>query len=145
MEDVIIRPAVLSDSAVIARLITQLGYPSTEAEMHDRMEAISADADHMTFVAEREGQVLGVIGVRVGIHYERSGRYGQILVLVTDETARSLGIGALLVAEGEQWLSEMGARVVVVTSGNHRVGAHKFYTRLGYDPTGQRFFKNLNQ
>jgi len=144
MSDITVRPAHIDDSAAIAELITQLGYPSTEPEMHERLLAIAADADYVTYVAECDGRVAGMIGVRRGVHYERSGPYGQIIALVTAEAFRGRGIGALLVAEGERWLREIGANVVVVTSADHREGAHRFYERLGYDATGRRFFKRLS-
>jgi hypothetical protein len=35
-----------------------------------------------------------------------------------------------------------GARVLVVTSGNHRAGAHAFYESCGYSFTGRRYRKS---
>jgi hypothetical protein len=38
-------------------------------------------------------------------------------------------------------LFRRGVRVVVVTSGNHRAGAHAFYGKRGYTCTGRRYKK----
>jgi hypothetical protein len=38
-----IREATCEDAGVVAELITQLGYDTTEAEMHHRLQRIGAD------------------------------------------------------------------------------------------------------
>ena len=74
--------------------------------MRRRLAAILPDSGYMTFVAEFEGEVVGVIGVGVNYYYEKNGIYGRLLVLVVDEKWRGRGIGASLVAEAERGLKE---------------------------------------
>jgi GNAT superfamily N-acetyltransferase len=138
-----IREATLADAAAIAGLITQLGYPATPAAMHGRLEALLADPDYRTWVAEAAGQVVGVAGAGVGLQYAGDGIRGQLLALVVDELWRRRGIGAALVATVERWLRERGADAVVVNSRHSRLDAHRFYKQLGYQDTGLRFVKAL--
>ncbi len=90
-----LRPATREDAALSA-LMTQLGYPTTPAEMAARLDAIFSDDNYHTLVAERDGRVVGVVGAHLCMYYEYTGLCGQIMVLVVDEQARSQGIGSLL-------------------------------------------------
>ena len=144
MNEVKIRCARSEDSPAIARLMSQLGYPTSSHEMKERLASIMLDSDYMTFVAEHDEQVVGVIGVGVFNYYEKNGTYGRVLALVVDEKRKGHGVGASLVAEAERWLKERGVSAIVVNSGRQRTDAHRFYKRLGYDETGLRFVKSLN-
>ena len=138
-----IRSAVLADAPAIARLMTQLGYATAADEMKERLLGILPHTDYMTCVAESAGEVVGLIGAGRSRYYEKNGVYGRLLALVVDETWRGRGVGALLVAEAERWLTERGVTSVIVNSGRQRREAHRFYRRLGYLETGVRFVKSL--
>ena len=124
--------------------MSQLGYPTSSDEMKERLAAILSDSDYMTFVAEYQKEVVGVIGVGVNRYYEKNGTYGRLLALVVDEKLKGRGIGASLVTEGERWLKEREVSSIVVNSGKQRHAAHRFYERLGYKATGLRFVKLLS-
>jgi GNAT superfamily N-acetyltransferase len=141
---VIIRPVRLADAAGLTELMAQLGYPSDAAEMEQRLPPILGDDSYATLVAEVDGAVVGLIGLRVGRDYVRSGWYSQLLVLAVDEKARRGGIGRQLVEAAEAWARARGADVMVLHSGRQRTGAHAFYERVGYEATGVRFKKTLS-
>ena len=124
--------------------MSQLGYPTSSVEMRERLAAILPDSDYVTFVAEYQKEVVGVIGVGVNHYYEKNGVYGRLLALVVDEKWKGHGIGASLVVEGERWLKEREVSSIVVNSGRQRSDAHRFYERLGYEGTGLRFVKLLS-
>lgn len=98
----------------------------------------------MTFVAECQKEVVGVIGVGVFRYYEKNRTYGRLLALVVDKKWRGNGIGKSLVAEAERWLKEREVSSIVVNSGKQRNDAHLFYKRIGYEETGLRFVKLLS-
>src|SRR5262245_7861960 len=52
MDGVTLRQASITDSSRIAGLLTQLGYPTTPAEMEDRLAVLLSHSDYATFVAE---------------------------------------------------------------------------------------------
>ena len=59
-----VRLMTTADSAAVAGLAGQLGYPSTETEIERRFHAIDGDPDSLVMVAEdRQGTVLGWIHV----------------------------------------------------------------------------------
>jgi aminoglycoside 6'-N-acetyltransferase I len=142
-DGIVIRSATISDSDELARLVSELGYPTSPAQMHGRLEAILADADYSTLVALIDAQIAGFIGVAVHPSYEADGLYGQIMALVVASAHRRRGIGKALVASAETLLTRRGVQVVVVTTGNHRAEAHAFYEKSGYVFTGRRYRKVL--
>lgn len=139
--NVTIRAATIEDSSVIASLITQLGYPTTDSEMQQRLKALLIHTDYQTFVAESHSDILGVIGVCINLAYEYTEPCGRILVLAVDEQARGHGVGAALVTHAEDWFRDWGVEAVTVNSGQQRQDAHRFYQRLGYKGAGIRFIK----
>ena len=68
---------------------------------------------------------------------------GRISMMVVDESLRSQGIGAVLVAAAEEALAAQGCYMVEVTSHVRRTDAHRFYERIGYERTSVRLAKEL--
>ena len=139
-----IRSAATDDAAVIAELITELGYPTAADAMRERLKALVPDPSYLTLVAESDDGVVGVIGGTTGHYYEKDGMYARLLVLSVSSASRGTGIGAQLVDALERWALSRGAHDVVVNSAFHRTRAHAFYERLGYVGTGVRMVKTLN-
>ena len=143
MADVVVRDAALSDAEPVAELITQLGYPTTPAEMAQRFAGLLADPGYATFVAEHRSSVIGVVGGAIARYYEKNGLYARLVVLAVSEKSRGLGVGASLVRAIEHWAIERGTVEILVNSGSHRVDAHRFYQSHGYRQTGIRLVKGL--
>jgi ribosomal protein S18 acetylase RimI-like enzyme len=137
-----IREAVFADSEAIAKLVSELGYSTTTSQMERRLEAILEDEDYHTLVACEDGRMVGLVGTRRGPLYEDDGHYGQIMALAVAPEHQRRGVGRMLIRAAESRLVEHGARVLVVTSGNHRPDAHAFYERGGYSFTGRRYKKS---
>lgn len=137
-----IRNATVDDSEPIARLVSDLGYRTSVRQMQQRLEAIVCDDDYATLVACDDGDIVGFIGTRIGPLYEGDEQYGQIMALAVAADHQRRGIGRMLIQAAESGLVERGARVLVVTSGNHRAEAHAFYENCGYTFTGRRYRKS---
>lgn len=127
----------------MAQLVTELGYPSSPAEIRERLRAILQDDDYHTLVAEAGASLHGFVGVRLGRYYEKNGTFAQIAALVVSEAARGSGVGAALLGEAEAWALSRGAVDVWVNSHRRRREAHRFYESRGYEKTGFRFRKPL--
>lgn len=138
-----LRAATLQDAPSLAGLLGQLGYPTTPAEMSDRLRHILPEPDYYTSVAEVSGQVVGLVGVHRSYYYEHNGSYGQIVVLVVGQAWRGQHIGQYLLAEAERWLQSQDIQVLLVNSDTARTEAHRFYHRQGYQTTGLRLVKDL--
>lgn len=140
-----IRTAETSDAPAIATLMTQLGYPSTPGEIERRLTRLLPKPDYTAVVAESDGDVVGLVIVHLEHGLEYDAIDGRIMGLVIDERWRGRGLGKRLMREMERWCQERGAGRVLLTSGNRRADAHKFYDALGYERTGVRFIKRLQK
>lgn len=138
-----VRPAAEADAAALAALVTQLGYPSDAAQVLARLRRLEGNSDIRALVAEREGRVMGMIGLMVFPAFHRDGLHGYITALVVDEASRGGGAGAALLAAAEAWFAERGVTKVTLTTASHREKAHRFYERLGYEFNGRRYVKSL--
>ena len=90
-----VRTATIADSVQIARLVSGLGYPTSPAQMHKRLESILSNDDYATAVACDGEQMVGFIGTRIGPFYEGDGRYCQIMALAVSGDHQRKGIGRM--------------------------------------------------
>ena len=127
-----VRVARAADAGALAELCTQLGYPSTTAELEQRLERLMGEPDHVVYVAEVPGYgVAGFLHASSGMALE-TGPRAEILGLVADATLRGRGIGRTLVAEAERWAREKGYTALHVRCNVVRNEAHAFYEGLGF-------------
>lgn len=142
---VTIREFLPGDIEALTALMADLGYPTTADVLLKRMTRIEADPLCCTLVAEYDGKVVGMAGVREYMSYTSDAPTAQIAALVTKEEYRGLGIGGELVKQAEFWARRRGAQRVVVASGRRpeRERAHRFYEYQEYQPRHFLFSKDL--
>lgn len=126
-----IRPALVTDAPAIARLATELGYPTSHEQAARRLEVLTRRDSHFIAVAELSSQVVGWVAAERRLLLE-SGERAEIVGLVVAANSRRAGIGATLVRAAESWAIARGFRVIGVRSNIARIEAHPFYERLGY-------------
>ena len=126
-----IRPVRIEDARSVATLATQLGYPSSEAQLAERIPHVLGLGDAAAMVAEDAGAVVAWIHVELRRTLVAD-QEAQVMALVVDERCRGRGIGAALMSEVERWARERGAVKLRVGSRTTREGAHRFYEREGY-------------
>ncbi|HUU12152.1 MAG TPA: GNAT family N-acetyltransferase [Terriglobia bacterium] len=126
-----IRPANPDDAERIAALATQLGYPSTPAQVASRLERLLRDDEHAIFVAAQSALVVGWVHV-FEKHLLESEPEAEIGGLVVDENHRRAGAGKLLMERAEEWARSRGLKSVYLRSNVIRKEAHAFYEKLGY-------------
>ena len=139
------RIARMEDAAEVARLCTQLGYPTTTEEMAARMGVVISAGDRQVFVVEDHGSLLGWIGVELRTTLE-TGRKAEIVGLVVDADARRTGAGKALVSAAEAWVVQHGLDAVMVRSNVARVESHPFYEGIGFvrGKSQHVYFKSLD-
>ena len=115
--------------------------PQLPADYAGRMRAVFASGAEMA-VAEEGGRVLGVAVFRV-IEKTHSGRELYCDDLVTDEGARSRGVGRALVDYMDREARSRGCDVLALDSGTQREQAHKFYFREGLTVTAFHFNRRV--
>jgi GNAT superfamily N-acetyltransferase len=139
------RRAEASDIPALARLVAELGYPMSEADMADRFAYVASTSHEELFVAEQDGRVVGVIGVRLLESLHMVARSGQVTIVVVDPDKRRQGIGRALIVRAERWFHRRGAvHVRIVTGNDDTQEAHRFYQGIGYRTTHVIFSKVLN-
>ena len=133
------------DASALADLAGQLGYPSSVAQIRQRLAALDKREDHCILVAaDEDNRPIGWIHAFIAWRLE-SGSFAEVGGLVVTETLRSQGIGAALLAAAEAWARAAGATAIRVRSNVVRRRTHGFYLDLGYQQgkTAHLFGKDL--
>jgi predicted N-acetyltransferase YhbS len=139
-----VRSAAAGDSPALERLIGQLGYQVTAAEVAARLAAMDQQG-RLVLVAELGGEVVGCLSTSVMIVLHRPAPVGRISMMVVDAAVRGRGIGARLVRAAEEALVAAGCQLIEDTSNLVRTEAHRFYERLGYERTSVRLAREPAQ
>ncbi|NMO51512.1 GNAT family N-acetyltransferase [Actinoplanes sp. TBRC 11911] len=141
-----LRPVRRQDVPGLTGLLGQLGYPTTEAAVHERLDYWLDDPSTWLIGADDDGDLVGVAALGVLPMLELTGKLGRLLVLVVDERYRGRGVGQSLVEATEEQARTAGCVKMEVTSSRHRTRTHEFYQQLGYEDicaSSARFVKSL--
>ena len=139
------RIARIEDAAEVARLCTELGYPTTTDEMTARLGVVISAGDAQVFVVEEGNGLSGWIAIELRTTLE-TGRKAEIVGLVVDAGAHRSGLGKTLVATAEAWVRQQGLELVMVRSNTARIASHPFYEGLGFVHRKSQhvYFKSLD-
>lgn len=144
--DLQLRPVRQQDVSALTGLLGQLGYPTTEPVVLERLHHWLDDPSSWLIGADDDGELVGVAALHVMPMLEISGKLGRLLALVVDERYRSRGLGQLLVAATEEQARAAGCVKLEITSNRRRTRTHEFYQLLGYADictSSARFVKSL--
>jgi GNAT superfamily N-acetyltransferase len=142
--DPTIRDARPADADAIARLLTQLGYPTEAEAMASRLDRLLIVGDRVV-VAEVDGAVVGLAHLQVTPAIERDRPAAKLGALVVDEAQRGHGIGRALVEAMEAEARRRGCELLYLTTAERRDDAHAFYERVGLEHTGRRYGRTLSE
>ncbi|MDQ1009700.1 GNAT superfamily N-acetyltransferase [Streptomyces sp. V4I23] len=142
MSDLQIRPAVAEDIPAIVALLAddplgaQRESPDDLAPYTAAFERLAADPHQHPIVAVRDGRVVGTLQLTVIPGLSRRGTTRSIIEAVrihADE--RGSGLGAQLIEWAVEKSRGLGCQLVQLTSDATRTDAHRFYERLGFEPS----------
>ena len=137
-----VRPATPADADAVAGLLTQLGYPTTSAEVPGRLDRLTGGHAAVLLAAQRGG-VVGLATVHILAVLNRPRSVAWLTALVVDEAVRGAGVGRRLVEAVEAFARESGCERLSVTTYEDLADAQAFYVRVGFELTGRRFGKTL--
>jgi ribosomal protein S18 acetylase RimI-like enzyme len=137
----VVRGGTPADAGGLARLIQELGYDVSPADVAARLPRLF-DLGLPPLLADA-GQLIGCLTMGITAVLHRPRPVGRISMLVVAEAWRGRGVGRALVGAAEAYLAERGCGLIEVTSNVRRERAHAFYERLGYERTSFRFGKML--
>lgn len=138
-----IRKAEISDAPGIRLLLEQLGYPTEEGFLAERIYTLSKNEDHFDLVYEENKTVIGFISFHFIPQVTMNGNYALISYLVVDDQVRSKGVGAALEAYCTALAIEKRCKRILVHSNARREDAHRFYLKQGYSEYQKAFVKYL--
>jgi GNAT superfamily N-acetyltransferase len=138
-----IRDVLGVDAPAVASLLAQLGYPTDEGAVLRRLERIRTSPFDRLFVAELDGEVVGLAGIHVSPSLEYDEDAAKVSAIVVDEAYRGRGVGRALLAAVEDEARTRHCGLLFLTTAERRREAHEFYRRLGWEETGRRFVKQL--
>ncbi|OII12420.1 GNAT family N-acetyltransferase [Curtobacterium sp. MCBA15_008] len=131
-----------TDVADVAALVRLLGHVVDESAMRARLERLTPEAGHRTWlIRDEDGRAIAIAGAQVTWAYASDEPTAQLLLLVVDPTARRLGTGSALIGTFETWAVEQGARRLSAVSAAATDSAHRFYQKRGYHDAGVRYTK----
>ena len=118
--------------------------PDDLAPYRAAFERIDADPYQFLLVAERDGRVAGTAQLTYlpGLS-RRGGTRAQIEAVRVAATARGTGLGSRLIGWCVDRARQEGCALVQLTSDTTRQDAHRFYRRLGFEPTHVGFKLHL--
>lgn len=141
-DTVTIRSAEPSDASAIAICLASLGYGTPAALVLEKLACMAGSSTDAVFLAtDPAAGVIGVASLHILPLFHAPGNLGRLTALAVRPDHQGRGVGRALVAAAEAFAWKADCRRLEVTSGDHRVGAHAFYERLGYKVDERRFVK----
>lgn len=128
-----IRPAQPEDVSAIARLLNDLGYPSSPREVGKRLAGLNGC-----------DRVLVTDGGLIALHriprVAEGGALMRITALVVAPDRRGQGVGRALLQTAEEIARRWGCDLIEVSSGRRaeRDAAHAFYGAMGFEDSAAR-------
>ncbi|WP_035984633.1 GNAT family N-acetyltransferase [Leptolyngbya sp. KIOST-1] len=127
-----IRPGEVADSAAIAALLTELGYPVSAAFIAASLQRQLAHPDAALLVAAQGEAVLGFISLHFIPQLGLPGDFCRISYFCVDPGTRGQGVGTALEAATCALAEARGCDRIEVHCHSRRELAHRFYFRHGY-------------
>ncbi len=116
---------------------------ATVEHVTETYEAMRHDDGYVTYVAEADGKIVGLVTAVKVLAIGHPGGYVKMNGIGVLPGYRHQGIGKELMEHVERFAIENGAPYVGLASGISRVEAHAFYGNSGYQKTSYWFRKNL--
>lgn len=137
----IIEPELLQSAAALHRQLRPM-LPEEGVAYLVKMQRVCRYGARLVLACNDQGQPVGLALYRL---YENTYEDLRLYVddLVTDEAARSQGVGSQLLAWCEARAKAAGCSYIVLDSGTWRTQAHKLYFRLGFVISSFHFTKAL--
>jgi GNAT superfamily N-acetyltransferase len=99
-------------------------------------DAIEADPNHMLVVGERDGEIVATLLLSFLPGLSRHGAWrAQIEAMRVSGASRGQGIGQDMLNWSIEKARQHGCTLVQLTSDRRRADAHRFYARVGFEPT----------
>lgn len=131
------REASISDAESIHSLACELagvvGDANPDAEaVRSRLAELLEERRSRVLVAEREGEITGVVSVWIKPDLAHGDTIAEVPMLVVAGDRRGEGVGKLLMAEVQRLAAAEGASLIELVTTRHNSPAREFYHSLGF-------------
>lgn len=143
--DVIIREIERKDYISVAIIWRDvLGFLSvTDEDAVKTYEKMKGDNRYCTFVAEVNGNVVGLVTTAETLAIDYPNGYIKVNGLAVLPEFQHCGIGKMLMERVETLAGERNISLIGLASGFQRTNAHEFYEHLGYQKLSFWFRKRI--
>ena len=140
---VLLRRATEADAKHVESLLAELGYPSKDGDVRDRLgRSLHSDTSRV-LLAQSASKVIGLVSAELVPYFPNGSTICRVTGLVVSTRHRGRGIGEKLLTGVADFARERHCSGIEITSAEHRLDAHRFYQRLGFSRTSFRFFQAL--
>lgn len=137
-----IRQSDYAAVAVIWREVLDIRNATIE-HVTETYEAMRHNDGYVTFVAEADGKIVGLVTAVKALAIGHPGGYVKMNGIGVLPEYRHQGIGKKLMEHVEHFAIDNGAPYVGLASGVNRTETHAFYENSGYRKTSYWFRKSL--
>jgi ribosomal protein S18 acetylase RimI-like enzyme len=138
MERLIIRPARYDDVETMIGLLQELFKLEpdfTPVKQSSGLELLLSTAGTIIFVAEYDGEIVGMCTVQKVISTAEGGMTGLMEDMIVTMPFRDSGIGHSLITFAEEWAKKQGLVRLQLLAEADNTAALKFYDRAGWQKT----------
>ena len=142
---VTVRDATENDADAVARLLADMGYPTSVGASIVHIARFAKDSASRLQVAEddRDGLV-GLLGTHIVPRLDDDAVSCRVTDIVVSPAHRRCGIGSILMAAAEQEARRAGAARLDLSSGESRTDALAFYASQGFETRARAFTRRLS-
>ncbi|MEN3953139.1 GNAT family N-acetyltransferase [Iodidimonas sp. SYSU 1G8] len=146
------RRAVEADLPELVRLLAddelgsrrELREAEDQRPFRDAFHEIDSDPNQYLLVVEEDGALIGMLQLTFISGLARGGlKRGQIEAVRIARHRRSAGVGQAMVEWAISRCRDEGCGLVQLTTDRSRTDAHRFYERLGFEPSHVGYKLNL--
>ena len=140
---ILLRAPTEADAKHVASLLAELGYPSKETDVRDRLRRSLNGKSSCFLLAQLESEIIGLVSAELVPYFPTGSTICRVTALIVSTHYRGRRVGEKLVAGAVNFARKHHCSGIEITSAEHRLDAHRFYQRLGFSRTSFRFFQAL--
>ena len=140
---VLLRTVMEADAEHVASLLAELGYPSNEADIRNRLRHRLHSQTSCFLLAQSASEVIGFVSAELVPYFPNGSTICRVTALIVSINHRGRRVGERLLSGAADFAREHHCSGIEITSAEHRIEAHRFYQRVGFTRTSFRFFQAL--
>lgn len=140
-----VRQAKVDDFESVYLLVNQLQEKVFDKEKQRNIYLENLKTNNCIYLLAIDvDNIIGFLSCHFQKQLHHSGEVGEIVEMIVEKTHRNMGIGEKLVTEIIKIAKNRDSALLEVTSNKRRVAAHRFYQKVGFAASHEKFTFNLH-